>query len=206
MVIVGIHSMLEYPLWYAGFLFLTGVSMGYLFSPMPSTDDLPKGQASRHLLWPARASAVGLLVLAGMGWQQFDTLRTSFKIPFTNDLAVVRAAVATALSKASGAWLFQEQLDSATLAQIEIKQENALQIRQFSEKLLHASAEPRVIQPLLWSLWYLHDLNALQLHAQRFCAAFPDVYARWYKEPIMQDMAKAAGIAPQTCKLLPLGP
>ena len=52
-------------------------------------------------------------------------------------------------------------------------------MRQRTEKLLHFSAEPPVIVPLLASLKLLGDTSAIQFHAERFCRAFPAAYARW---------------------------
>ena len=193
--IVGVHSMLEYPLWHGGFLYLAGLFLGYLY-PVGTEGRV----ISNYMRWSTHAAkfvAVSLLVLALAAWQQYARLLPIYKTPFTNDRAVQRTAVAAALSTADDAWLFREQLDFAKLGLLDVTVKNAFEVRQLAEKLLHFSAEPRVIQPLLLSLWYLDDQTALNFHVERFCHAFPVAFERWSQDPANHALNTAV-IAPQT--------
>lgn len=177
LLIVGIHSMLEQPLWYVGFLFLTGVSVGYVL-PL-QTRDAEQGAFQVRGLRTMKLSALLLIILSVVAWQQYAKVLLIYKTPFTNNRDVQRASVAAAINNASGAWLFQEHVDFALLGWTMVTPHNAIEVRRRSEKLLHFSAEPRVIEPLLLSLWYLQDINALKFHAEQYCRAFPGPYEHW---------------------------
>ena len=172
LLLIGIHSMLELPLWYPGFLFLGGLAVGFLMpAPMLVSHH---GSYSR---WSARLAALcalGLIALAVVAWLQFAKVEQIAKAPF-GDRAAQRAAVAAA----SDAWLFRGHVDFAAMGLVDVTAQNALDVRQRAEKLLHFSAEPQVILPLLASLKLLGDTSAMQFHAERFCRAFPAAYARW---------------------------
>jgi O-antigen polymerase len=189
---IGIHSMLELPLWSAGFLFLAGLAIGFL-SPAPLASRLSPGYG----VWAPRIAAlcaVGLMVLAGVAWQQFAKVVQIYKAPF-NDRVAQRAA----LAGASGAWLFKPYVEFAGMGLMEITPQNALKVRLQAEKLLHFAAEPSVIVPLLTSLWILKDTAALRFHAERLCRAFPGTYVRWRDDSANQAMSAAAGQLSPAC-------
>lgn len=196
-LIVAIHSMLEYPLWHAKFLFLTGFALGYVL-PSPSGE----GLCLTYRKWTARAArlvALSLVLLAMVAWHQFADILPIYKTPFTKDREVQRQNMTVAIANASNSWLFQEHLDFATLGITEVTSQNAGAVRALAEKLLHHSAEPAVIQPLLLSLWYLQDAPALRFHAERFCRAFPAEFQRWSKEYAGHPILGVAARAPSTC-------
>ena len=179
-LIVGIHSLLEYPLWYVGFLFLSGLFLGYLV-PL-KTVNKPQSAYEVSSLCGVYLIAASLLTLAFFGWQQYAKVLPIYKTPFTKNKIEQRALNAPLLLNASDAWLFREHLDFAALSSTTVTQKNALEVRRLAEKLLHFSAEPHVIQPLLLSLWYLKDFDALRFHAKRFCLAFPSTFSHWSQQ------------------------
>ena len=186
LLMIGIHSMLELPLWSAGFLFLAGLAIGFLM-PLPT----PNSRRGGYPVWASRIAglcAAGLIAIAGVAWIQFAKVNQIYKVPF-NDRVAQRAALAAA----SDAWLFRAQIDFVAIGLVEVTQQNAPEIRQKAEKLLHFAAEPQVIVPLLASLRYLNDAGALQFHAERFCRAFPAAYVRWKQEPVNQAIPAAVG-------------
>lgn len=186
LLIVGMHSMVEFPLWSAGFLFLTALFIGYLLPTSALSAAACTGKP-----WARGISiltAIALLVFCGVGLHQYDKVRQIYTTPFTADRAMARQAVQVALDNAEGAWLFQGQLDMAALGVIDVTQDTSPTVRVLAEKLLHYSAEPQVIQPLLLSLWYLNDADALQRHAQQFCRAYPARFEDWQRGPEVHPM------------------
>jgi O-antigen ligase len=196
LLIIVFHSFLEYPLWTSGYLFLAGLFMGYAL-PTRSVNSSFYNTASPYL---AKLLAVGLFTLAAVGWQQYARVLQIYKTPFTNNKEVQRTAILAAYNNASNAWLFQEQLDLVKLTKTSITPENAADMRKLAETLLHSSAEPMIIQPLLLSLWHLGDMDALRFHAVRFCQAFPEAFERWYVWPNNKSMTAALGSKSQLCK------
>lgn len=176
-LIVGIHSMLEYPLWNFGFLFLGGVAAGYLM-PAAQHHHARRLVNVLHKALPL-GCAVFILGLGGLAWLQYDRLTPLYTTPFTNNIELKRTYVREAMQKASGAWLFQGALDIVALTNSEINPNNAVQSRALAEKLLHFSPEPTVILPLLQSLWIVGDLDALGRHGRLFCQAYPEYPQLW---------------------------
>lgn len=200
LMIVGVHSMLEYPLWSPGFLFLTGLFIGYSV-PLQANEQLSKrGQKwSIHL---AQFGAVLLIALVAITWYQFAKVQLIYKTPFTNDQKIQRAAITSAISKASGTFFFNDHLEFARLGLVDVTAANALEIRKKTEKLLHYSVEPRVIQPLLQSLWFLNDVDALRFHAERYCRAFPAAFQGWTANKQGQQIRVAVGQLSEQCRTL----
>lgn len=196
LLIIGFHSFLEYPLWTSGYLFLAGLFMGYALPTRHVSSDL----YSTLFLYLPKLLAAGLFTLAAVGWQQYAKVVQIYKTPFTNNKEIQRPAILAAYNNASNAWLFQEQLDLVKLGNTSITSENAAETRKLAEKLLHSSAEPMIIQPLLLSLWHLGEMDALRFHAVRFCRAFPEAFERWYVWPNNQSMTLALGPKSQLCK------
>jgi O-antigen ligase len=195
--VVGIHSMLEYPLWTPGYLYLTGFALGFVMpvSALGIAQELRKNRLTNlpHLI------AALLLGLSIVGRWQFDVVNKIYTTPFTNDLVLQRQNISNALANAQGAWMFQKNLDLVRLSLTEINADNAVEMQHLSEKLLHVDAEPHVIQPLLWSYWYQGNLERLRFHAIRFCRAFPDTYQKWHQAKQMQKMIASAQPLPETC-------
>jgi len=190
--IVGLHSMLEFPLWYAGFLFLAGWATGYLLPPVPAR--LADSLYNRMAPLASSIIAVALIVLTGVAWRQYSDVLMMETAPF-NDRAAQRAA----LKYGAHAELFRGYVDFSELNLTDVTPDNALVVRQKAEKLLHFSPEPAVIRPLLLSLWYLHDVDALRFHAQRFCQKFPSAFERWSADFADHPMRAATGLTPTQC-------
>lgn len=190
--IVGLHSMLEFPLWYAGFLFLAGWATGYLLPPVPArwADSLYNRIAPRAVA----AIAIGLIALTAVAWRQYADVIMMGSAPF-ND----RAAQREALKYGAHAELFRGYVDFSELNLTDVTPDNALAVRKKAEKLLHFSPEPAVIRPLLLSLWYLHDVDALRFHVQRFCQKYPSAFERWSADFADHPMRAATGLTPTQC-------
>lgn len=183
-MIIGLHSMLEKPLSYFGFIFLAGFATGYLLILPDEKAIKPWYDAVISMM--LKACAAILITLSLVAWDQYSYILQIYEAPF-NDRDARRVAIANA----SDAWLFDGYLDFIKIGITHVTPENALEVKKSTEKLLHFSAEPQVIQPLLLSLWYLHETENLKFHALRFCRAFPIQFGRWndfYRgHPILRD-------------------
>lgn len=172
---IGLHSLLEYPLWYGPFQLVFGVCLGLLW---PGT--------AVHARWLASAVARGAvaawLVAAVVypGWDylrisQMYTVRAERLPPWRDDT----------LAKAQGSWLFAGPVRFAELSLTTVTRANAAEVHALAQRVLHFSPEPRVVSRLIESATLLgRDDEALAL-AARFKAAYPYEYARWIRgEPL----------------------
>ena len=174
--VAGIHAMLEFPLSYAGFIYLLGVSIGSLYGTTESNSDTGFKEKAYHL-WVPRVVAVlaiGLIVFAYQAWGQLALVRAIQDAPF-NDRAAQRLAVANA----SGAWLFKAEVEYAELMTMDITPESAADVRRRAQRLLHVSVAPAIVQRLLMSLWLTNDQEAFVYHAERYCRSDSKSFLKW---------------------------
>ncbi len=178
LAIVTLHSMLEYPLWYGPFQVIFGVSLGWLMA-----DRLPQRvmRVSRYSV------AAATFLLAAVLYIAWDYVRISQAyLPPAERVGRWRE---DPLSHARSSWLFSNQVTFAELTVAPLTRANADWMYAASQRMLHYSPEPRVIERLVESAVLAgHESEALP-HLARFRAAFPREYDAWRKgqEPAIQD-------------------
>ncbi len=169
LAVIGIHSLLEYPLWYAPFQITLGLAVGLaLANATPLTTPL-----TTPLVTPSSAPSspknrvqqgVGVVLLLFYAYAAFDYHRISqLFLPVTERSALYRDG---AMAKAQASWLFAAQVRYAQLNTTALTPANAAQQYQLAKEVLHFSPEPRVFNILIASGTMLqaqefrHDLDA----------------------------------------------
>lgn len=170
--LIGVHSLLEYPLWYAPFQLATVLSVWILWRNR--TERL----RYRATGGSATAVVVGQVAVATLCiFAAWDYWRVS-QIYFPPQLRDVRYREDT-LEKIRGSHLFQNHVKFAELSITPITRTNAEHIHTLALELQHFSPEPRVIEALIESSVMLgYDDEALN-YLQRYEAAFPDKHREW---------------------------
>ncbi|WP_229883122.1 PglL family O-oligosaccharyltransferase [Pseudorhodoferax aquiterrae] len=170
LAVIGVHSLLEYPLWYGPFQLALGLCLGLLWRDDPAARPAPA--AARHL--PTVLAVVSLALVAYAAW---DYRRISqVYLPPDQRAPAYRDDT---LAKAQQSWLYQRQVKFAALSVAEVTPDNAVSMHALATELLHFSPEPRVIEKLLASAQLLGLETEVAFHKPRFAAAFPKDYARW---------------------------
>lgn len=170
LAIVGLHSMLEFPLWYGPFQCATLLALALLCQwPQPRR---PVASALRLL-----AALLTLAALASSAYMAVDYYRISqLYRPLADRPESLRRDT---VRKVGDTPFFTNQVDFALLSSIAITPSNAGQVNAVAHKLLHFSPEPRVIEPLIESARLLGEDDEAAFHIQRYRAAFPADYAHW---------------------------
>ena len=171
LALIGLHSLLEYPLWYGPFLMAVGLCCVLLWRGAPVT----RPAAAR---WTAAGLvAWGLVVAAATAYAAWDYHRISqlYLAPEARD-ADYRHDTAT---KVGGTWLFRDQVRFAHVTTVPVTRANAAAVFPMAEDLLHFSPEPRVIEPLIESASLLGEDAVAAAHIRRYRAAFPQEFAAW---------------------------
>ena len=188
LAVIGLHSLLEYPLWYGPFQLAVGLSLLMLWrtfrAAAQSGDDANPEHPSALVLNTQLARiadciAVGvcLALLAAAAWDYWRV--GQLYLPANERSQAYRENTP---NKVRGSWLFQDQVQFAELTTVPLERQNAAQRYAQSQKLLHFSPEPRVIEAAIESAVMLgRDAEAL-FYLQRYQAAFPDSYAAWSKK------------------------
>jgi hypothetical protein len=180
LAVVGLHSLLEYPLWYGPFQLAVVASLSMLWraTGVAGNTDRERGAKDCPTI---RQRATNAVLAAGMlsvcAYAAWDYWRVNqLYLPASERHAAYRADT---LEKVRNSWLFQDQVLFAELTTTPLTRSNAAHIHAMSAELLHFSPESRVVEPLIESAVMLgRDEEALS-YLQRYKAAYQQEHARW---------------------------
>ena len=179
LAVIGLHSLLEYPLWYGPFQTAALASLSLLCWPAwrVALARWPHGPAM--LRQTARLLALlTMLVCATAAWDY--RVASQIYLPPEQRAADYRDDT---LARSQGIWLYTDQLRFAELTTADLNPGNANRVRALALQMLHFSPEARVVRLLLESDQLLGRTDELAFYAARFKAAFPADYARWQSPP-----------------------
>ncbi|MFM7331204.1 MAG: PglL family O-oligosaccharyltransferase [Brachymonas sp.] len=176
LMVIGIHSMVEYPLWYGPF-FLTALLCAMILLQGWSRDWMQQSSLAGTKSAQYATQLIAIALLAFTAFAAFDYHRVSqiYLQPdersswYAND----------ALGAAQKSVLFQSHAKFAELVITPLSRASAPRVLQLSSELVHWSPEPRVIEKLIESavIMGLDDLAAF--HLKRYRVAYPQAYAAW---------------------------
>lgn len=145
--VLGIHSLLEYPLWYGPFQITLGLALGLLWA-MPEQGLEPAGQA------PSTRQQNGVLLMCSLLFlgclyaaNDFRRVGQIYRLPELRD-EVYRD---NPLFYAKQTWLFRNQAEFAELTMQTVTADNAAEIYPQAQRLMHYSPEARVVKRLMES-------------------------------------------------------
>jgi O-antigen ligase len=186
LVLMGLHSLLEYPLWYGPFQIATVVAIWILWrtprNAVPGDDGASLQPASGPACRPATFVSVGVaasafLLLLALAYAAWDYRRVS-------QVYLAPALRASAyredpLQKAQDSWLFRNQVRFAELTLTTVTPGNANRVYAEAEAMLHFSPEARVIEKRIDSALVLGRASDAAYFMRRYRLAFPDAYVLW---------------------------
>ena len=152
-LVVGLHSLLEYPLWYGPFQMTLGLAIGLLWA---ATDAPTQVEAQEGPMLMAALLFLGCLYAA---WD-FNRVGQIYRQAASRDAAYRD----NPLHHAKQSWLFKNQADFAELTTQTVTADNAVAIYPQARRLMHYSPEARVVQRVMDSGTLLgHDKEAQEL-------------------------------------------
>ena len=168
LLLIGVHSLTEYPLWYGPFLMTAGLCVGLLCGPLKLPN---KALASVSI------ALATLFLIAFTSYAGWDYYRVSqiYLAPEARNAAYAD----NTLAKAQGSWLFGRQARFAELVTTPVTRQTAPRVLALAADLVHYSPEPRIIQALIESSTALHLDDVAMFHLARFKDVFPQDYAAW---------------------------
>ncbi len=185
LALIGLHSLLEYPMWYGPFQIAVVLAVWILWrTPGPASDAAWEHQEASARMMPAMTSigtqmarAVAVLLLAALAYAAWDYHRVSqiYKAPSLRS----QAYRDDTLRKVQDSWLFRNQARFAELTLATVTPENAQRLNATARELLHFSPEARVIEKLIDSDLVLGRSDDARYVMLRYRRAFPAEYARW---------------------------
>jgi O-antigen ligase len=156
---LGLHSLLEYPLWYGPFQMTLGLAIGLLWapaSPNRTGGEQAQPQAQEGPMLVAAILFIGCLYAA---WD-FNRVGQIYRQAASRDAAYRD----NPLHYAKQSWLFKNQADFAELTTQNVTADNAAELYPQALRLMHYSPEARVVQRVIDSGKQLgHDALAQTL-------------------------------------------
>jgi O-antigen ligase len=175
LALIGVHSLLEYPLWYGPFQMAAGLCVlllwrgaGVEVPPTYQPNKLP-AQVVRSL------SAIVLIAFTACAAWDYHRVSQIYLAPEARD----EAYRDDTLIKIRDSWLFRNQVQFAELSLTPLTRNNAQWTFDTATALLHYSPEPRVIEKVIESAVLLGRDDEALAHLVRYRAAFPADHARW---------------------------
>lgn len=170
MSLIGVHSLLEYPLWYMNFLIPAALAFGtHMANAEHSTGSAAVVVGGR---W-SRALAALLAVVSAAAFADYARVASVFKedgraSPDLREVAAIQNTV-----------LYRYYADRAVLERVPLSRENAPLMLEVTQRLLNEGANPIVIWRRLEAL--CQTGNAMPAHelATRYKAMFPQAHAEF---------------------------
>lgn len=169
LAVIGLHSMVEHPLWYGPFVLATVGAASVLLRASGLRLPLLRD-------WRARALAA-LLPLAVVLHAAHDYERVSQL--YMSPLERSPRWRADPIGEARKTFWFRDIVDFAELTTTELTPANAQTVHDLASRLLAYSPEPRVIEKLLDSALLLGRDAEVLLISARYRAAFPAQWQAW---------------------------
>ena len=180
LAVIGLHSLLEYPLWYGPFQIAVGLCVMLLWrpkavcktsSPLKKQENLAMVQVFTAL---TATTLIACIVYAAWDYRRVSQiyLESSERDPSLRD---------NTLAKISDTKLFRNQFLFAQLGMTPLTASNAQWTYDTATQLLHYSPEPRVIEKVIESAALLGIDAEAVAHLARYKAAFPKESAQWLK-------------------------
>jgi O-antigen ligase len=137
-VVLGLHSLLEYPLWYGPFQMTLGLAIGLLWA----SQDLPVEEERQE--GPMVIAALLFIGCLYAAWD-FNRVGQIYRQAASRDAAYRD----NPLHHAKQSWLFKNQADFAELTTQTVTADNAANVYPQAVRLMHYSPEARVVQRVI---------------------------------------------------------
>lgn len=176
LAVIGLHSLLEYPLWYGPFQMATALSVWILWRPSG------RPFVSGELVMPGKVGrvvcgALALVMVIGVGVVAVQYHRVS-QIYLSPAQRSPEWRDNTLQKLQANLWLFENQLRFAEFSITPLTRDNAEAMQALGKSLLHFSPEPRVVEKLIDALVMLGRDDEATFYLARYRAAYPDDYSK----------------------------
>ncbi|WP_310566278.1 Wzy polymerase domain-containing protein [Hydrogenophaga sp.] len=176
LLLIGIHSLLEYPMWFGVFQLMAGSAAWLLY--FNRRNQVGPDGAIRTFLSSRKAmgmvTTLALAVLALVGWEYLKV--SQLYLPASWRLERFRYDT---LNKVHNSFLYQSHVLIAQVTMTPLTKENAHLILEGALESLHVAPDSRVIRRVIESAELLGRQDLVELHTARYKAAWPQQFAEW---------------------------
>ncbi len=171
LTLLGLHSLLEYPLWFGSFQLMWLLSVWQIYRIRRQRSLTSENSAARG---PVIVSAI---LLAGLAFVAWDYLKVS-QLYLPERMRLERYREDT-FNKSRDTVLFQPHVLIAQVVATPLNRDNAELILAGALASLHVAPDSRIIRRVIESALLLGRTDLAELHEARYKAAWPKEYAQW---------------------------
>jgi O-antigen ligase len=183
LAVIGLHSLVEYPLWYGPFQMAAALSVWLLWAvsdTLGKAGQLPVLREGVSKILPVAPVFIAfttiflIAILVFSGWSYWRV--SQLYLPQAERAAAYQE---DAMGKLRGVLLFRNQVEFAELTTTPLSASNAAYLHAQALRMLHFSPEPRVLEKAIESAALLGRDDVAVYYLQRYKAAFPREHALW---------------------------
>ncbi len=193
LLLIGIHSLLEFPLWYGVFQLMAGLALWLLVMSAPGINSFGR---TGHGAFSSRQrmGIVSTLVLPLLAVVAWDYIKVSqLYLPANRRLEMYKVRT---YEKARTAWFFQDQVLIAQVGVTPLTRENANLVLEDALDSLHVAPDSRIIRRVIESAELLGRQDLVELHTARYKAAWPQQFAEWQTLRAPQSARSSLPVSP----------
>jgi hypothetical protein len=179
LAVIGLHSLLEYPLWYGPFQTAALLSLWQLHRHAENTN-AGYQFATLHGYRRSLTGVAGLFAIATCtfaAWQY--QLASQIYLPPSERMTAYQEDTIQKISRVA---LYQDQVRFADLTTTDLDAQNAPTVHDLALDMLHFSPESRVVELVIESARLLGREDEVGYYVLRYQAAFPQSYTKWLAE------------------------
>ena len=175
LAVIGIHSLVEYPLWYGPFQIAAVICVWLLWATRDGAASAAQASGLSVLRYPIAAAMLAAVAYAGWDYHRISQIY----LPLEQRAAMYRD---DAMAHARRSWLYAEVVRFAEVTTRPAVRDNADWMLPTALRALHFSPEPRVAIKVIESATLLGQDALALAHLARFRAAFPKEHAKWVED------------------------
>jgi O-antigen ligase len=184
LLLIGVHSLLEFPLWYGNFQVMTASSIWYIWLTRTRTRTRTSESIvteiavvpSEYKSYRSRLlkSVVPLALLAVISWDYFRVSQL-----FVDPQERAEMFRENTLEKVRHSWFFSSEVLYGQVVNAHLDGDTAAAVLEAATVALSRSPEPRVIEMVIKSATMLGQVDLAQEHAAKYQLAWPEYFKAW---------------------------
>lgn len=174
LMVLGLHSLLEFPLWFGNFQSMLGFLIWICWSGRHAIKNLPPGPIS---LSTRNRNIIGFflsLYLIVLAWDY--TRISQLYLPYAERLGAYKNDT---VEKVKSSIFHKDQVIFALVVATDPDSSNAEVLLNGALQALHISPEPRIIERVIVSASILGRQDLVDYHTLRYQANWPTEYRKW---------------------------
>ncbi len=176
LLLVGFHSLVEYPLWFGNFQTMVLLALWLAWPDLKARYFRGQQDQGGLVLKRFHFLAAGT-VAVGLSAMAFDYVRvTQLYLPQSERLGAYQIDT---LNKVRHSVFFRDWVLFAQVVAATPDQQNAAVLLEAALEALRISPEPRVIERVIVSAGLLGKNELVQAHVKKYKAAWPEAYSAW---------------------------